>query len=94
MKINDSNRISQVQKYQQANRVADNDKNTYASTYSKQDGVSISSEALEKVRELSQTDNAEYTERLAEVKRQVQAGTYHVETNAVVRKMLEAYGEN
>ncbi|PWK16190.1 flagellar biosynthesis anti-sigma factor FlgM [Tumebacillus permanentifrigoris] len=93
MKINDSNRISQVQKYQQANRLTDKDPATAASTYAKLDGVSISPQALEKARDLSQSEGSEHAERIADVKRQIQEGTYHVETNAVVRKMLEAYGE-
>jgi negative regulator of flagellin synthesis FlgM len=93
MKINDNNRISQVQKYQQAHRQSDKDKAAGASMPAKHDGVSISPEALEKARELSQSDGADHAERVAEVKRQLQDGSYHVETNAVVRKMLEAYGE-
>lgn len=93
MKINDTNRLSQVQKYQQAYRASEKDANASASTFAKQDGVSISSEALEMAREVSQSDGAERAQRMEEVKRQLQDGSYQVETNAVVRKMLEAYGE-
>lgn len=93
MKINDSNRIAQVQKYQQANRLTDKDQSAGQAAYAKHDGVSISPEALEKARKLSQAESSEHTEHIAEVKRQIQEGTYHVDTNAVVRKMLEAYGE-
>ncbi|KEO84062.1 flagellar biosynthesis anti-sigma factor FlgM [Tumebacillus flagellatus] len=93
MKINESNRISQVQKYQQANRFTDQDKCTSSSTYNKQDAVSISAEALEKAREVSQSESVDHAERLTAVKKQIQDGTYQVETNAVVQKILEAYGE-
>ncbi|HEU4964908.1 MAG TPA: flagellar biosynthesis anti-sigma factor FlgM [Bacilli bacterium] len=91
MKINDSARLLGMQSYQNTSRTKNQATQAYANG-TPRDGVTISSAALEMAREL-QEDGDVRSERLLQVKQAIQDNAYHVETSAVVRKMLDAYGE-
>ncbi|MGZ4033032.1 MAG: flagellar biosynthesis anti-sigma factor FlgM [Tumebacillaceae bacterium] len=92
MKINDVSRMAQMQSYQKAARQQNAQGAGAYRTAS--DGVSISPEALQMARELHGEEmSPERADRIASVKQAIQNGTYQVEPDAVVRKMLAAYGE-
>ena len=91
MKINDVSRMAQMQSYQKAAR--QQNAQGAGAHRSASDGVSISPEALQMARELHGEEGPERAERMATVKQAIQNGTYQVEPDAVVRKMLAAYGE-
>jgi len=92
MKINEPNRVSQLlNAYQRAGKAkAEPGTKSAAVQY---DGVSLSAEGLEKARELK-NQSPERAAHLADVKQAIQDGTYHVTSDAVVRKMLAAYGDD
>jgi flagellar biosynthesis anti-sigma factor FlgM len=91
MKINDAARLAQMKMYQSTGRVKDKG-TTSPGAEMQRDGVSISKAAMEMARE-SQETTAERAERLEAVKNAVRQGSYSVEPDRVVRKMLEAYGD-
>jgi flagellar biosynthesis anti-sigma factor FlgM len=90
MKINDFARLSGLQAYQGAGRTKGKPASPQTADVPR-DGVSISQEAFELARE-SQVDPSR-AERISDVKKAIANGAYRVEASAVVRKMLEAYGE-
>lgn len=92
MKIHDAGRVSQALTTYGKNggRVREGQAGVNAPGQQR-DGVSFSREALDMARELQGTP--ERAAHLAALKQEIQSGTYHVEPDAVVRKMLAAYGE-
>jgi flagellar biosynthesis anti-sigma factor FlgM len=91
MKINDSSRINQaMSSYQKSHKIREQKDGAKGAEPSRDD-VTISPEALQRARELQGADRHV---RIQEVKRSIADGTYRVPSDAVVRKMLEAYGES
>lgn len=83
MKINETQRISAFNQYQKHNETR-----TPEGARKKQtDKVQISSEAKELLM-TSQSNKAERAERIAELKKEVSTGTYHVDAGAIAEKLL------
>lgn len=83
MKINETQRISALNQYQKQNETR-----TSEGTRKKQtDKVQISTEAKELLM-TSQTSNAGRAEKIAELKKEVSTGTYHVDAGAIAEKLL------
>jgi anti-sigma28 factor (negative regulator of flagellin synthesis) len=91
VKINDAARLAQYMSYQKVNRQQGAQHSGAVS--SGPDEVLISKTALDMARELNGAGGAERAEHVASVKQSLQNGTYHVEPDLVVRKMLAEYGD-
>lgn len=85
MKINESGRLTSINKY----RSNVNARDTKASgTGSKtKDDVQISPEAMELL-EAQRSGDASRTQRIEELKSSVQAGTYHVDAQRIAEKLF------
>lgn len=84
MKINDTGRIGAINNYQ---RQIDSQRQEIDRKAKRKDEVSISPEAKELLRAGEEMQNNR-AERIAELKEQVQTGTYHVETGKLVEKLI------
>ncbi|QAY68575.1 flagellar biosynthesis anti-sigma factor FlgM [Paenibacillus protaetiae] len=83
MKINETQRISAINRYQKQNEAR-----TAESGRKKQtDKVQISTEAKEMLL-TSQMNGAERASRVAELKKEVSTGTYQVDAGAIAEKLL------
>jgi negative regulator of flagellin synthesis FlgM len=84
MKINDTQRLANIQKlYGNYKGTGDGG----SSSVKKKDEVSISSEALELLQS-QQVTSAERTEKIEELKKSVSAGTYYVDAGKIAEKLL------
>lgn len=90
MKIQDTNRVAQIATYQQNGRLQR--EGLGRAPQAQRDGVTISPEAMQMAR-VSQETDVQRAERIDSVKQAIQSGTYSVPSDAVARKLLEAYGE-
>ncbi|WP_281883061.1 flagellar biosynthesis anti-sigma factor FlgM [Paenibacillus sp. YYML68] len=81
MKINGPNRVGAVQSYK---KVQDTHQHNVNGKKSKKDELVISSEA----KELLETQGKTATDKIETLKKSVADGTYHVETRALVEKLL------
>lgn len=85
MKIQGSNIINSTNPY---NRNQHKD-NLTTDKSNRKDQLSISSEAMAMLDELSGKQHAERSQKVEELKHQVQSGTYQVEAGKVAEKLLE-----
>ncbi|WP_018749987.1 flagellar biosynthesis anti-sigma factor FlgM [Paenibacillus sanguinis] len=85
MKINESGRVGAINSYQRQIESQRNDSNNKAR---RKDEVSISTEAKELLKAQEGNLSPERAERIEELKSQVSAGTYHVETGKLVEKLI------
>jgi negative regulator of flagellin synthesis FlgM len=84
MKINDAQRLANIQKlYGNYKGAAEGN----SSSVKKKDEVSISSEALE-LHQSQQVTSAERTQKIEELKNSVSAGTYYVDAGKIAEKLL------
>ncbi|MNJ74559.1 Anti-sigma-28 factor, FlgM [compost metagenome] len=85
MKINETGRVGAINNYQ---RQIDTQRQELDRKAKRKDEVSISPEAQELLRAGEEMKDSGRAERIAELKEQVQAGTYHVETGKLVEKLI------
>ncbi|WP_047153547.1 flagellar biosynthesis anti-sigma factor FlgM [Aneurinibacillus tyrosinisolvens] len=83
MRIERPNQVNPLNPYQQQNMKQEEVKQKAAG----RDQVEISPEAMELQR--SKETEAERAERIAKLKEQVQAGTYHVDAKLLAEKLIE-----
>jgi negative regulator of flagellin synthesis FlgM len=83
MRIERPNQVNPINPYQQQNMKQEEVKQKAAG----RDQVEISLEAMELQR--SKETEAERAERIAKLKEQVQAGTYHVDAKLLAEKLIE-----
>lgn len=85
MKINGNNRIMGINPYQKANQPGlDKAKKTGMG----RDELQISTEALEMLNS-QKTEELDRKERIAELKKQIEAGTYKVDSKLIAEKMFD-----
>ncbi|WP_430691855.1 flagellar biosynthesis anti-sigma factor FlgM [Paenibacillus woosongensis] len=83
LKINETGRINGVNPYQ---RNVEN-RDTSVDKKKQRDQLSISSEARIMLEEHNQVQDPKRMERIAELKKAVSTGTYHVEANKLAEKL-------
>jgi len=84
VKINDINPIKGINKYQQTHQ----QERELKKSEKKKDQISISEEAKAMLEETKHTSKQE---RIAELKEQIDSGTYQVDSKLVADKMLKWY---
>lgn len=85
MKINETGRLNGVNSYQ---RNLDLSRQEESRKSKRKDEVTISAEAMEMLHAKEQTTDAERARRIEELKSRVEAGTYHVDAEKLVDKLL------
>ena len=85
MKINENQRIGNINKY-----IQNNESRSVSGTEKKKrkDEVQISAEAKELLENTSAVRSNEQNQRIQELKESVSAGTYHVEARKIAEKLF------
>lgn len=86
MKIYGNNRLTGVNPYQKTNQPSAN--KTDKTGTQRKDEVQISSEAME-LMNLNKAEASERSEKIEQLKAQVKAGTYHVDSQKIADKLFE-----
>lgn len=85
MKINETGRVGGVSSYQ---RNTDMPRHEELKKNRRKDEVSISAEAMEMLQSQDKTTNAERAQKIQDLKARVSAGTYHVDAEKLVEKLI------
>lgn len=85
MKIHGTNMINKTNPYNKHS----NKQYSVSDTSKNKDKLSISAEAMAMLDEVSGKQQLERQEKIAELKQQVQSGTYRVEAGKVAEKLLD-----
>lgn len=85
MRVNETNRANLINAYNKANKVPSSKEDKLRMG---KDEVQISPEALEMLKQIEETEPVARPEKIAELKEQVEKGTYHVPSEKIAEKFL------
>jgi negative regulator of flagellin synthesis FlgM len=85
MRVNEPNRASMIHAYNKANKTQSSKE---AKARMGKDEVQISSEALELLKQLEDVEAPVRAEKVNELKKQIENGTYHVPSDKIAEKFL------